>query len=99
MAEPDCDRCHSCFSMRTSPAAMPSSMVADVTASQTPETWGPAAAEPALLAAGRRAAHPAAHPSAAIVRATLKKPTKPANRIRTKYLPALHPSVYTIKIG
>src|SRR5690242_17640673 len=98
MADPDWDRCHSCFSIRTSPAAAPSSIVADVTASQTPEICGPAAAEPAFAVACRRAAHPAAHPMDAIARATFKKPTKP-ERIRTKTLPALYPRVYTIKIG
>src|SRR5580765_3466026 len=92
MALPDWDRCHSCFSIFTSPAATPSSIVADVTASQTPESCGPAAAEPAFAVAGWRAAHPAAHPRDAIARANLANP-KPANRIRTNNLPALTTSI------
>src|SRR3982751_6044005 len=98
MALPDCDRCHSCFSIFMSPAATPSSIVADVTASHTPATCGPATAEPALVVAGLWAAHPAAHPIDAIARATLKEPTKP-ERIRTKTSRRCDLRVYTIKIG
>src|SRR5262245_41860292 len=98
MALPDCDRCHSCFSIFTSPAATPSSIVADVTASHTPETCGPAAVEPAFAVAGRRATHPAAFPIDASARATLKKPTKP-ERIRTKTSRRCHLRFYTIKLG
>src|SRR6478735_11187320 len=98
MALPDCDRCHSCFSIFTSPAATPSSIVPDVTASHTPDTCGPGTAEPAFVGVGRWAAHPAAPPIDAITRAILREPTKP-ERIRTKTSRRCHLRVYTIKIG
>src|SRR5678809_833907 len=99
MALPDWDRCHSCFSIFTSPAATPSSIVPEVTASHTPDTCGPPVAEPAFAVVGLCwAAHPAALAIDAIARATLKRPTKP-ERIRTKTSRRCHLRFYTIKIG
>src|SRR6185312_12921868 len=75
MALPAWVRCHSCFSIRVSPAPIPSPIVVRDVASQTPETSLAGGGAGELTGGVGRVAQPPA--------ATAKlHATKPANRIR-----------------
>src|SRR5665213_3191486 len=89
MAAPFWVRCHSCFSIRVSPAPVPSPMTVWLIASQTPDSSG----EGDRVATFGGGVGLAAQPPAATANANM---TESANRIRIP--PGETDQVYTIKL-